>query len=107
MYIIIICATLPTLRQSYMAVLHRSHKSPAYLRSYDSNPRENPIRLVRRPIDASLLETRADDVQTLALGPHLSQDKILSPGTLGWSGIQKTTEVHIFQESRPPLNNPN
>ncbi|PLN86958.1 hypothetical protein BDW42DRAFT_198408 [Aspergillus taichungensis] len=102
MYIIIICATLPTLRQSYMAVLHRSHKSSAYSRSYDSHPPEKPIPLVRRPIDASLLETRADDDPSLALGPHSSQDKILPPAALGWSGIQKTTEVHVFQESRLP-----
>ncbi|PKY00007.1 hypothetical protein P168DRAFT_337137 [Aspergillus campestris IBT 28561] len=102
MYIIIICATLPTLRQSYMTVLHRSQKISAYSQSYDSHPLDKPIPLVRRPVDASLLETRADDDPSLAFGPHSSQDKILAPEAMGWPGIQKTTEVHVFQESRPP-----
>lgn len=87
MYIIIICATLPTLRQSYMAVLHRSHKSSAYSGSYDPHPLEKSIPLMRCPIDASLLETRADSDPFLAFGPHSSEDQIIAPSALGWSGI--------------------
>ncbi|KAJ5114416.1 hypothetical protein NUU61_000175 [Penicillium alfredii] len=95
MYVIIICASLPTLRQSYSVVLHRSHKSSAYTRT-QSDARQKPIPLVRRPMDASLLVTRTEPPGGTEHDRHSSQESIL-----GASRIQKTTDVHVVQETRP------
>lgn len=94
MYIIIICASLPTLRQSYSVVLQRSRKSSAYTRT-ESAPRQKPIPLVRRAPDASLFATHTEPQVDREDSRHSSQEKILQH-----VGIQKTTEVHVFQEPR-------
>ncbi|KUM61537.1 hypothetical protein ACN42_g5580 [Penicillium freii] len=94
MYIIIICASLPTLRQSYSVVLQRSRKSSAYAHT-ESVPRQKPIPLVRRVPDASLFATRNEPQGDREDSRHSSQEQILEH-----VGIQKTTEVHVFQESR-------
>jgi hypothetical protein len=94
MYIIIICATLPTLRQSYSVVLQRSRKTSAYTRT-ESAPRQMPIPLVRRVPDASLFATHTEPQVEREDSRRSSQDKILEH-----VGIQKTTEVHVFQEPR-------
>lgn len=94
MYIIIICASLPTLRQSYSVVLQRSRKTSAYT-STQSAPRQKPIPLVRRAPDASLFATRTELQVDRQDSRHSSQEKILE-----YVGIQKTTKVHLFQEPR-------
>ncbi|OQE47250.1 hypothetical protein PENCOP_c001G04670 [Penicillium coprophilum] len=94
MYVIIICASLPTLRQSYSVVLQRSRKSSAYMRS-ESTPRQKPIPLVRRAPDASLFATQTETRVDRGDSRHSSQDNIL-----GNTGIQKTTEVRVSQEPR-------
>ncbi|KAL4802465.1 hypothetical protein BDV18DRAFT_163868 [Aspergillus unguis] len=62
MYVIIICATLPTLPQVYNGL---RHKQQSYYNSYDqrtarSTPKTSSFRLQRMP-DASLFETVAGD----------------------------------------------
>lgn len=91
MYVIIICATLPTLPQCYTAI---THKRQTYYNSstYPSNKttsKKAAIRLQRMP-DASLFETAALDREG-------SQENILSPGPMD---ITKTTEVQVVQQSR-------
>ncbi|KXG48491.1 uncharacterized protein PGRI_023610 [Penicillium griseofulvum] len=94
MYVIIICASLPTLRQSYSVVLQRSRKSSAYMRS-ESTPRQKPIPLVRRAPDASLFATHTEAQADRADSRYSSQENIL-----GDVGIRKTTEVRVSQEPR-------
>ncbi|KAI3205548.1 hypothetical protein CBS147311_3607 [Penicillium roqueforti] len=94
MYVIIICSSLPTLRQSYAAVLQRSRKSSAYTHT-ESAPRQKPIPLVRLVPDASLFASHIEPEVNRNDSRHSSQEKILEH-----IGIQKTTEIHVFQEPR-------
>lgn len=91
MYIIIICATLPTLRQSYSVVLNHSRKTSAYTHT-QSTPRQRPIPLRHRSLDASLFATQTERPPAGAGSRHSSQEYILD------AGIHKTTEVHVVQE---------
>lgn len=114
MYIIIICATLPTLRQSYFAVLSRStHASSSYnnfTHSAKSVQKQKPIPRPRRPVDASLFETRMTNFQEEP-GPvhqHTSSQEHILPGEeIDLSAIKKTTEVHVYQEDRSDSSNAN
>jgi hypothetical protein len=60
MYVIIVCATLPTLPQAYAAILHKrpSYYDSSNYRSGKSEPKHPLIRLQRLPV-ASLFETVA------------------------------------------------
>lgn len=93
MYVIIICASLPTLRQSYSAVLSRSRKVSTYTRT-ESAARQKSILLARRAPDASLFFTQTEQVDQND-SRHSSQENIL-----GHWGIQKTTVVHVVQRPR-------
>ncbi|RDW74244.1 uncharacterized protein DSM5745_06906 [Aspergillus mulundensis] len=92
MYVIIICATLPTLPQAYVAIFHRrpSYYDSSTHRSGKSEPKPPPIRLRRLP-DASLFETVAAEER------GSSQENILDQDGMR---IQKATEVRIVEESR-------
>ncbi|KAL3475963.1 hypothetical protein BJX99DRAFT_151052 [Aspergillus californicus] len=92
MYVIIICATLPTIPQSYAAVFQTRHDyyNTTEQRSGKVESKQTPIRLQRMP-DASLFETMVEDRGS-------SQDNILGRGA---GGIKKTTVVSVTQESRP------
>ncbi|EHA27971.1 hypothetical protein ASPNIDRAFT_135361, partial [Aspergillus niger ATCC 1015] len=67
MYVIIICATLPTLRQSYNFALHRTRYLGSYYKGSHSEAaaaaaaRQKPIPLLRRQPDQSLFEKFADE----------------------------------------------
>ncbi|KAL4900264.1 hypothetical protein BDW74DRAFT_171012 [Aspergillus multicolor] len=84
MYVIIICPTLPTLPQAYVAIFRRrpSYYDTSNHRSGQSEPKPPPIRLRRLP-DASLFETVAAEERSG------SQDNILDQDGMR---IQKTTE---------------
>ncbi|KAI9046000.1 uncharacterized protein KD926_005945 [Aspergillus affinis] len=105
MYVIIICATLPTLRQSYFAVLNRStHQSSSYNKfthSAKSDQKQRSIPQPRRPVDASLFETHLTNFQEEPSHHHSSSQEDILPGeAIDLSAIKKTTEVHVYQESR-------
>lgn len=89
MYVIIICATLPTLPQCYTALMHKrqTYYNTSNYRSDQSASKQTPIRLRRMP-DASLFETAAGDREG-------SQENILEPSQMD---ITKTTEVRVTQE---------
>ncbi|KAL4780574.1 hypothetical protein BJX76DRAFT_364175 [Aspergillus varians] len=91
MYVIIICATLPTLPQCYTALMHKrqTYNNTSNCRSSKPGSKQTPIRLQRMP-DASLFETAAGDREG-------SQENILEPGQIN---ITKTTEVRVIQEGR-------
>lgn len=91
MYVIIICATLPTLPQCYTAITHKRqtyYNSSNYTSSKPTS-KKPPIRLQRMP-DASLFDTAA-------VGREGSQENILCPGPMD---ITKTTEVQVVQQRR-------
>ncbi|KAL4881779.1 hypothetical protein BJY04DRAFT_217845 [Aspergillus karnatakaensis] len=90
MYVIVLCASLPTLPQSYSAFLNKrsTYYDTSNQRSGKSESKHTPIRLQRMP-DASLFETLAEDRGS-------SQENIL-PDNMH---IKKTTEVSVVQESR-------
>ncbi|KAF9891655.1 hypothetical protein FE257_003667 [Aspergillus nanangensis] len=102
MYVIIICATIPTLPRSYLTILQWStHHSASYRKSKSGNsePNEPPIRLQRRPVDASLFETYVEEGDSN--NSNSSQENILRGNAPGSRGIHMTTEVRIFEETRP------
>ncbi|KAJ5172092.1 hypothetical protein N7492_004685 [Penicillium capsulatum] len=97
MYIIVICATLPSLRQSYAAVLNHSRKISAYTRSHHTPQQKQSIPLKHRSLDASLFATSTPGPSP---GPsaenrsrHSSQEYILDSTV-----IHKITEVLVVQE---------
>ncbi|PWY94238.1 hypothetical protein BO94DRAFT_325694 [Aspergillus sclerotioniger CBS 115572] len=92
MYVIIICATLPTLRQSYIVVLHRTRQTASYYTHSLSIQKPRPISFPRRMPDASLFETGVD-------GTGLAN--VASPGNTGQNdtAITKTTEIEVLEES--------
>ncbi|KAH8429172.1 uncharacterized protein LDX57_006841 [Aspergillus melleus] len=103
MYVIIICATLPTLRQSYFAVLNRStHQSSSYNKfthSGKSDHKQRSLPQPRRPVDASLFETHMTNFQEEPGHQHSSSQENILPGeAIDLSAIKKTTEVHVYQE---------
>lgn len=89
MYVIIVCATLPTLRASYSVVVN-SRKGTAYTRT-ESRSRQKAIPLKRRTMDASLFATTVNEEPAAR---NSSQERILDN-----TGIHKTTEVHVIQEA--------
>ncbi|KAL5342738.1 hypothetical protein BJX70DRAFT_394579 [Aspergillus crustosus] len=94
MYVIILCASLPTLPQSYSALLHKRqpyYNTSSNHRSAKSESKHTPIRLQRMQ-DAPLFETVAEDRGS-------SQENILDPGER-MMNIKKTTEVSVVKERR-------
>ncbi|KAL4811805.1 hypothetical protein BDW67DRAFT_194344 [Aspergillus spinulosporus] len=94
MYVIIVCATLPTLPQAYAAILHKrpSYYDTSHNCSGKSEPKHPSIRLQRLP-DASLFETVAAEER------GSSQENILDKDGEDEMRIQKTTE-NPFRGSR-------
>ncbi|KAL2869522.1 uncharacterized protein BJX67DRAFT_332657 [Aspergillus lucknowensis] len=98
MYVIIMCATLPTLPQSYSAIFrtHHTYYNSSNQRSGKSASKHNtPIRLQRMDPDASLFETVAEGRRSEHSGS--SQENILDQKTMN---IKKTMEVSVVQENR-------
>ncbi|KAL4953942.1 hypothetical protein BDW69DRAFT_183996 [Aspergillus filifer] len=98
MYVIIICATLPTLPQCYNAILNQrstyyntSLEIPAH--SGRSDNKAKSIRLRRMP-DASLFETQAGRERNGSSESILAHPKQERHG----GNIRKTTEVTVVEE---------
>ncbi|GLA52313.1 hypothetical protein AnigIFM63604_009162 [Aspergillus niger] len=112
MYVIIICATLPTLRQSYNFALHRTRYLGSYYKGSHSEAvaaaaRQKPIPLVRRQPDQSLFETFADETGLVNVASH--EDSHVSPERgSNHTSITKTTEIEVHEESksRGDIENP-
>ncbi|GLA42463.1 hypothetical protein AnigIFM63309_010998 [Aspergillus niger] len=103
MYVIIICATLPTLRQSYNFALHRTRYLGSYYKGSHSEEaaaaRQKPIPLVRRQPDQSLFETFADETGLVNVASH--EDSHVSPERgSNHTSITKTTEIEVHEESK-------
>ncbi|GKZ29846.1 hypothetical protein AbraIFM66950_006707 [Aspergillus brasiliensis] len=116
MYVIIICATLPTLRQSYNFALHRTRYLGSYYKHSHSEAaaaggagaaRQKPIPLARRQPDQSLFETFADETGLVNVASH--EDSFVSPERgSNHTSITKTTEIEVHEESksRGEIDNP-
>ncbi|CAK42146.1 uncharacterized protein An14g05850 [Aspergillus niger] len=105
MYVIIICATLPTLRQSYNFALHRTRYLGSYYKGSHSEAaaaaaaRQKPIPLLRRQPDQSLFETFADETGLVNVASH--EDSHVSPERgSNHTSITKTTEIEVHEESK-------
>ncbi|KAL4936042.1 hypothetical protein BDV06DRAFT_228249 [Aspergillus oleicola] len=101
MYVIIICATLPTLPQGYNAILDQRSRYynttiSAAPRSGQSEAKNKLIRLQRMP-DASLFETQAEGERNGSQESMLDHQK---PGPALSGNFKKMTEVTVVQESR-------
>ncbi|PYH31770.1 uncharacterized protein BO87DRAFT_428414 [Aspergillus neoniger CBS 115656] len=110
MYVIIICATLPTLRQSYNFALHRTRYAGSYYKRSHSEAaaaRQKPIPLARRQPDQSLFDTFADETGLVNVASN--EDSFVSPGRCSdHTIITKTTEIEVHEEnkSRRDIENP-
>ncbi|KAL4786909.1 hypothetical protein BJX76DRAFT_364731 [Aspergillus varians] len=96
MHVIIICATLPTIPQSYSALIHKRQpyqNAATYRNGRLEGAGKNP------PIQMILL---ADDFVFDPVDEELggSQEDILSRRQMS---IKKTTEVHVIKERRGPI----
>ncbi|KAI2851435.1 hypothetical protein CBS12448_8518 [Aspergillus niger] len=105
MYVIIICATLPTLRQSYNFALHRTRYLGSYYKGSHSEAaaaaaaRQKPIPLLRRQPDQSLFEKFADETGLVNVASH--EDSHVSPERgSNHTSITKTTEIEVHEESK-------
>ncbi|KAL3447717.1 hypothetical protein BJX65DRAFT_307775 [Aspergillus insuetus] len=99
MYVIIMCATLPTLPQAYTSILRKrsTYYNTSHERSAKSGgSKHTPIRLQRIDPDASLFETVAEPRRSQNSGS--SRENILNHKKLD---IKKTMEVRVTQETRP------
>lgn len=107
MYVIIICASLPTLRQFYLALLGRPLHDSEYYHSGSSKNRTpyghshqgGNVRL-SSIMNRSGKSSRVDDPTLITVGggqddTSSSQENILPPGNAGGE-IRKTTEVHVY-----------
>ncbi|RAH69139.1 uncharacterized protein BO66DRAFT_376233 [Aspergillus aculeatinus CBS 121060] len=98
MYLIIICATLPTLRQSYTALVHRTRRSTSGYELSGPSLKLKPIHFVRRMPDQSLFDTHIDAPK--AQDGTSSQENILRAEEAHRSYIVKTTEFHLHEHGR-------
>ncbi|GAT19219.1 hypothetical protein RIB2604_00401520 [Aspergillus luchuensis] len=104
MYVIIICATLPTLRQSYNFALHRTRYAGSYYKRSHSEAaaaaaRQKPIPLARRQPDQSLFDTFADETGLVNVASN--EDSFVSPGRCSdHTIITKTTEIEVHEENK-------
>ncbi|GAQ42657.1 hypothetical protein AKAW_08778 [Aspergillus niger] len=108
MYVIIICATLPTLRQSYNFALHRTRYAGSYYKRSHSEAagaaaRQKPIPLARRQPDQSLFDTFADETGLVNVASN--EDSFVSPGRCSdHTIITKTTEIEVHEENKSRLD---
>ncbi|PYI36778.1 hypothetical protein BP00DRAFT_385678 [Aspergillus indologenus CBS 114.80] len=98
MYLIIICATLPTLRQSYTALVHRTRRSTSGYELSGPSLKLKPIPFVRRMPDQSLFETHID--ASKEQDGTSSQENILRAEEAHRSYIVKTTEFRLHGHGR-------
>ncbi|PYI20414.1 hypothetical protein BO99DRAFT_442240 [Aspergillus violaceofuscus CBS 115571] len=98
MYLIIICATLPTLRQSYTALVHRTRRSTSGYELSGPSLKLKPIPFVRRMPDQSLFETHID--ASKEQDGTSSQENILRAEEAHRSYIVKTTEFRLHEHGR-------
>ncbi|PYH85721.1 hypothetical protein BO82DRAFT_274728 [Aspergillus uvarum CBS 121591] len=98
MYLIIICATLPTLRQSYTALVHRTRRSTSGYELSGPSLKLKPIPFVRRMPDQSLFETHID--ASKAQDGTSSQEHILRVEEAHRSYIVKTMEFRFHEHGR-------
>ncbi|OJK01448.1 hypothetical protein ASPACDRAFT_1854822 [Aspergillus aculeatus ATCC 16872] len=98
MHLIIICATLPTLRQSYFALVHHTRRSTSGYELSGPSLKLKPIHFVRRMPDQSLFETHID--ASKAQDGTSSQENILRAEEAHRSYIVKTTKLHLHEHGR-------
>ncbi|PWY65801.1 hypothetical protein BO83DRAFT_452691 [Aspergillus eucalypticola CBS 122712] len=112
LYVIIICATLPTLRQSYNFALHRTRYAGSYYKRSHSEAaaaaaRQKPIPLARRQPDQSLFDTFADETGLVNVASN--KYSFVSPGRCSdHTIITKTTEIEVHEgnKSKRDIENP-
>lgn len=107
MYVIIICATIPTLRQFYFEILGIKSGRSGYSRSKGGKPYNNPTdtgnsipleeqqrrRRLRKKGSLEALGMTTTLVGETVIDGASSQEEILSPRSN--DGIHKTTDVYV------------